>query len=71
MPGWPQIPTAEFNEVDIAGRDVVEISSDRFTIDVGGLKGYDYFGDGSFYLINAPGVGNMPFRLRSTLAISL
>ena len=59
MPGWPANPAAEFNNADITGHDVVEIMEKQFTIDVGGMSGYDYFGDGSFYLLNAPGV-NIP-----------
>ncbi|KAJ3531244.1 hypothetical protein NM208_g8960 [Fusarium decemcellulare] len=55
MPGWPANSSAEINEADVAGREVVEIAESQFTADVGGMPGYDYFGDGSFYLLDAPG----------------
>ncbi|KAI0441741.1 beta-lactamase-like protein [Xylaria telfairii] len=55
MLGWPKAATAEFNETDIANREVVEISEDQFTVEIGGLPAYDYFGDGSFYVLSAPG----------------
>ncbi|KAI1120048.1 beta-lactamase-like protein [Nemania abortiva] len=55
MPGWPQVATAAFNEADVAGHEIVEISEDQFTLEVGGMPAYDYFGDGSFYLLSAAG----------------
>lgn len=65
MPGWPKVSTAEINEADVSGREVVEITEDKFNVDVGGFSGYDYFGDGSFYLLNAPGVSVRHFRVSS------
>ena len=56
MPGWPTVPHAEFTEKDIGDREVIDLAESKFTADVGKLKGYDYFGDGSFYILNAPGV---------------
>lgn len=56
MPGWPEVATAEFKEADIANHEVVQISEDQFTSEIGGMRAYDYFGDGSFYLLSAPGV---------------
>ncbi|KAL6352379.1 hypothetical protein LRP88_14361 [Fusarium phalaenopsidis] len=55
MPGWPANFSAEINEADIAGREIAEIVESQFTGDVGGMPGYDYFGDGSFYLLDTPG----------------
>ncbi len=59
MPGWPLNPNAEFKEEDIRGHEVIEISKSDFNIDVGGMKGHDYFRDGSFYLLDAPGVSKI------------
>lgn len=58
MPGWPTVPKAEFHlaDVEYGTRPVVELSKDMFTLDVGGLRAYDYFEDGSFYVLDAPGV---------------
>jgi len=56
MPGWPVVPNAEFKESDISGREVVSLSTDSFNLTIGGFKAIDYFGDGSFYILDAPGV---------------
>jgi hypothetical protein len=39
-----------------ANRTLREISKAEFNLDIAGFAVYDYFGDGSFYLINSPGV---------------
>jgi len=56
MPGWPEVPDAHFRSTDVAGRRIIGLEDSQFNIDIGGLRGYDYFGDGSFYLLDAPGV---------------
>ena len=43
-------------ESDFLGRDVIEIPFPPDAPLVAGLRSYDYFGDGSFYLLEAPGV---------------
>jgi predicted ATP-dependent Lon-type protease len=43
-------------ERDFLDREVVEIQFTDSDPDVLGLKMRDYFGDGSFYLVDAPGV---------------
>ncbi|KAI1487115.1 beta-lactamase-like protein [Biscogniauxia mediterranea] len=55
MPGWPGNLRAEFTQEDVAGRTIVEISRPQFDVSVGGFPGYDYFGDGSFFILDAPG----------------
>ncbi|KAF2115733.1 beta-lactamase-like protein [Lophiotrema nucula] len=55
MPGWPTVPDSHFHETDVAGRKITGLEADSFNIDICGLSGYDYFGDGSFYLLDAPG----------------
>ena len=37
------------------GRPTREIEFDN-ALDIGGFRAFDYFGDGSFYLLDAPGV---------------
>ena len=59
MPGWPIVSDAHFRETDVAGRKIRSIEADSVTIDdIGGLRGLDYFGDGSFYLLDAPRVSD-------------
>ncbi|KAI5919611.1 beta-lactamase-like protein [Camillea tinctor] len=55
MPGFPGNLRAEFKQEDVAGRTIVEIRRPQFDVSVGGFPGYDYFGDGSFYILDAPG----------------
>ncbi|TFY58518.1 hypothetical protein EVJ58_g6375, partial [Rhodofomes roseus] len=59
-PGYPLNPEAMLPESDFLGREVVEIAFADDAPIVAGLKSHDYFGDGSFYLIEAPGV-RLPF----------
>lgn len=56
MPGWPEVPDAHFRSTDVAGRKITGLEQERFDVDIGGMRGYDFFGDGSFYLLDAPGV---------------
>jgi hypothetical protein len=37
------------------GRKITELSFNS-TLNIGGYQAHDYFGDGSFYLLNTPGV---------------
>lgn len=57
-PGWPSRPDALVRDSDAEGRTVREISfqdPERGNIKIGRFDAYDYFGDGSFYLLDAPG----------------
>lgn len=53
-PGWPQNPDGPVLDSDIHNRTVREID---FTskAKIGRFDAFDYFGDGSFYLLDAPG----------------
>lgn len=43
-------------ESDYAGRELREIDfNDGETVKIGNFKAVDYFGDGSFYILDAPG----------------
>lgn len=55
-PGYPTKPDAIVLDSDVAGRTVREISfsGDRH-LRIGRFDAFDYFGDGSFYLLDAPG----------------
>ncbi|KAL9594760.1 MAG: hypothetical protein Q9219_006846 [cf. Caloplaca sp. 3 TL-2023] len=53
-PGWPLNPDAIVLDEDQKGRHVREIAFDH-GLKVGRFDAHDYFGDGSFYLLDAPG----------------
>jgi glyoxylase-like metal-dependent hydrolase (beta-lactamase superfamily II) len=55
-PGYPLNPNATGPESDFLGRELVEIQFPEHSPTINGMKSYDYFGDGSFYLLDAPGV---------------
>lgn len=56
MPGWPTASKSPLRGIDIAGREVLSLETHDFKSKVGGFRALDYFGDGSFYILNAPGV---------------
>jgi glyoxylase-like metal-dependent hydrolase (beta-lactamase superfamily II) len=60
-PGYPSNPTGRVLDSDIQGRRLCEISFDKTPLKVGSFDAFDYFGDGSFYLLSAPGhsIGHM------------
>ena len=67
MPGWPKKEGSPFHEADFEGRKVEELSfSDEFKI--GKFQAYDYFKDGSFFLLNTPGhaIGHISGLVRTT-----
>jgi glyoxylase-like metal-dependent hydrolase (beta-lactamase superfamily II) len=56
LPGYPKNPDSALLESDFAGREYKEIDFDKEpTVELGRFRGYDYFKDGSFYLLDAPG----------------
>lgn len=55
VPGYPTKPDAMMLEADLTGRCVREASFDQECLWIGRFKAYDFFGDGSFYLLDAPG----------------
>ncbi|KAG0648079.1 Cytochrome P450 monooxygenase andK [Hyphodiscus hymeniophilus] len=65
--GYPKNPEGVLLESDLAGRNLNEISfSDDFKI--GNFRAHDFFGDGSFYLLDTPGhaTGHMCGLARTT-----
>jgi glyoxylase-like metal-dependent hydrolase (beta-lactamase superfamily II) len=67
VPGWPANPKSPFHEADLDGREVIEAPfSDNFKI--GQYQAYDYFGDGSLYVLNVPGhaIGHVGALVRTT-----
>ncbi|KAJ4349493.1 uncharacterized protein N0V89_008109 [Didymosphaeria variabile] len=55
FPGYPTKPDAPVLESDFANREVRQLDYSGTHLSIGGLPALDYFGDGSFYLLDAPG----------------
>lgn len=56
LPGYPTSQESNLLESDFSGREHREIDFAKApTTEIGKFKAYDYFKDGSFYLLNAPG----------------
>lgn len=71
MPGYPKRKDATMLESDFEGRQTRELDfagSERGGFKIGRFNAYDYFGDGSFYLLDTPGhtVGHMCGFARTT-----
>lgn len=67
-PGWPQVQDAKVLEADRHGRHVREIAFDP-DMHFGSFEAFDFFGDGSFYLLDAPGhaIGHLCAAARCTV----
>jgi len=68
LPGYPTNPDSPLLDADFEGRNVREIDLDSFKLMIGRCPAYDYFGDGSFYLLSTPGhtVGHICGLARTT-----
>jgi len=56
LPAFPDNQESPLLRADFEGREHKELDFDnQSTVRIGGFKGLDYFGDGSFYLLDAPG----------------
>ncbi|KAL3484697.1 beta-lactamase-like protein [Aspergillus germanicus] len=67
IPGYPSKPDAPVRESDFAGRTLHEIDFSNATT-VGQFRALDYFGDGSFYIVDTPGhaIGHLAGLARTT-----
>ncbi|KAJ6456097.1 hypothetical protein C8R45DRAFT_914165 [Mycena sanguinolenta] len=52
---YPTFPNASLQESDFAGHNVTKLDFTTAELTFNGLKAIDYFGDGSFYLLDTPG----------------
>lgn len=50
LPGFPENPNSPIDAQAIAGRDLREIQFNE-SLQIGGFRAHDFFGDGSFYLL--------------------
>jgi glyoxylase-like metal-dependent hydrolase (beta-lactamase superfamily II) len=68
LPGYPAKQDSPVLETDFANREVKELDFTSSDLHIGGLKALDYFGDGSFYLLDAPGhsIGHVNALARTT-----
>ncbi|KAK1974557.1 metallo-beta-lactamase superfamily protein [Colletotrichum cereale] len=68
FPGWPAVPDAPILAREFEGREVRELDFCAADLEIGGLGALDYFADGSFYLLSAPGhdVGHVNALARTT-----
>lgn len=67
LPGWPAREDSTFHEDDFGNRGVFEVPfTDDFKL--GQFQAYDYFNDGSFYILHTPGhaVGHISGLVRTT-----
>ena len=59
LPGYPKNQKTTLLETDVEGRNVREIdfatNAKDSSMKIGRFNAYDYFGDGSFYLLDTPG----------------
>lgn len=53
IPGYPKNPSSPILESDYSGRMLTELND--FGLTIGGLPAYDYFRDGSLYILSTPG----------------
>ncbi|KAJ5747724.1 uncharacterized protein N7511_009420 [Penicillium nucicola] len=72
LPGWPINPDSSLIDADWKGRNIQEISIQQGANiqTIGGFQAVDYFGDGSLFLLNAPGhtIGHLAALARVTVA---
>ncbi|OJJ46668.1 hypothetical protein ASPZODRAFT_132776 [Penicilliopsis zonata CBS 506.65] len=55
LPRGKPIAGSSIKEQYYQGRSLREIERHEFTLDLAGFAAFDYFGDGSFYLLDTPG----------------
>jgi len=67
-PGYPANPDSPIREVDYEGRNFREIDFNEKPLNIGPFRGFDFFGDGSFYLLDTPGhaIGHVAGLARTT-----
>ncbi|KAH7135286.1 beta-lactamase-like protein [Dendryphion nanum] len=68
LPGYPANPDSPIRESDYTNRTLHEISF-HDDLKIGQFPAYDYFGDGSFYLLDSPGhaIGHLCGLARTTV----
>lgn len=74
LPGWPVNPEASLIDEEWKSHEIHEVCFDNGnkSISIGGFPAIDYFGDGSFFLLDSPGhtIGHLAALARVTLGSS-
>ncbi|KAJ7064337.1 beta-lactamase-like protein [Mycena amicta] len=65
---YPANPDSFIQESDLAGRTLSKIDFSSANLTFNGLKAIDYFGDGSFYLLDTP--GHLPGHLTALARVT-
>ncbi|KAL9094684.1 MAG: hypothetical protein Q9165_002954 [Trypethelium subeluteriae] len=67
-PGYPTNPDSVLRDSDFANRSLVELPFSPDPLKIGRFDAFDYFGDGSFYLLSTPGhtIGHLCGLARTT-----
>ncbi|KAJ5398590.1 beta-lactamase-like protein [Penicillium sp. CMV-2018d] len=65
LPGWPENPESPLLTKDLAEHKIHE---PEYPLRLGGFRAHDYFGDGSFYILDVPGhaIGHICGLARTT-----
>lgn len=68
LPGYPTTPDSMLDDEAFRGRKVEEADFSSSSLRIADLEAVDWFGDGSFYLLNTPGhaVGHLSALARTT-----
>ena len=69
LPAYPSNPKSDVREIDFEGRELHEITfTETNALEIEPFRAYDYFNDGSFYLLDTPGhaVGHLAGLARTT-----
>lgn len=68
IPGYPANPNGLVLQSDYEGRELREIDFDATPLTIGRFQAYDYFDDGSLYLLDSPGhaFGHINALVRTT-----
>lgn len=69
LPAYPTNPDSNVREIDFEGRELQELSfTEPQSLQIGPFRAFDYFGDGSFYLLDTPGhaAGHLASIIRTT-----
>ncbi|KAF2232483.1 Metallo-hydrolase/oxidoreductase [Viridothelium virens] len=67
-PGYPTNPDSVLRDSDFTNRSLIELSFSPNPLKIGRFDAFDYFGDGSFYLLSTPGhtIGHLCGLARTT-----
>lgn len=67
-PAYPTNPNSSIQETELTSHPVRELDDATFTLKIGRVPAYDFFGDGSFYILSTPGhtVGHLAALARVT-----